>query len=223
MSESEEMYLVTLVRLQESGAAIPIPVAQLAAELSIQPVSASQMIHKLEESGLVAYTPYKGAALTPEGERLALRILRHRRLWEVFLVEHLKMIHDEADDLACKLEHAIPAEAVERLAGFLGNPTASPQGKPIPKATLTDAPRSDILLCQLKVGQQGQVMQVDTDTAARAFLSHEGIQTGAIITVMGIGNDGAILVGIDGRSVFLGEDITGGIWVKSPDLFSANQ
>ena len=223
MSESEEMYLVSLARLQETGAETLIPVTQLAAELSVQPVSASQMIHKLEESGLVAYTPYKGVALTPEGERLALRILRHRRLWEVFLVEHLKVSPGEVSDLACKLEHAIPSEAAERLAGFLGNPTASPQGKPIPGASLKDALRSEILMSRLKVGQQSQVMQVDTDTAARAFLSHEGIRPGAIITVMGIGNDGAILVGIDGRSVFLGEDIAGGIWVKSPDLFSANQ
>lgn len=223
MSENEEMYLVTVARLVEAGGESPVPVSQLAQELSIQPVSASQMIHKLEEAGMVAYTPYKGVALTPEGERLALRILRHRRLWEVFLVEHLKVTPGEAGNLACKLEHAIPAEAAERLAGFLGNPTASPQGKPIPQHLSSDTLRTDLLLNQLIVGQQSQVKRVDADAAARAFLSHESIRPGVTIKVMGIGDDGAILVGIDGRSVFLGEDIASGIWVESPDLFSANK
>lgn len=223
MSEAEEMYLVSLARLQESGSITPISVAQLATELSVQPVSASQMIHKLEEAGLVIYTPYKGVALTPEGEHRALRILRLRRLWEVFLVEHLKVTPIEASDLACRLEHAIPAEIAERLAGFLGNPNISPLGKPIPQVLSSDPLRTDILLSQLKVGEQSQVTQVDANAAARAFLSHEGIQPGSSILVRGVGNSGAILVEVEGRLVFLEEDITSGIWVKSPALLVVNK
>jgi DtxR family Mn-dependent transcriptional regulator len=107
MSESEEMYLVTLARLNEAEGKDPTPVSRLAEELAVLPVSVNQMIHKLEESGLVKYTQYKGVTLTETGIRQANNILRSRRLWEVFLVERLHYIPDEAESLACRLEHAV--------------------------------------------------------------------------------------------------------------------
>ncbi|OGO27691.1 MAG: hypothetical protein A2W33_01845 [Chloroflexi bacterium RBG_16_52_11] len=222
MSESEDMYLLTMAMLVEAGVEAPIPVSRLAQELSIQPVSANQMIRKLEESGFVLYTPYKGVLLTPEGEQRASRILRHRRLWEVFLVENLKMTPVEANELACRLEHILPSHVAERLFEYLGSPAINPQGKPIPHLTPNDNLPRDIFLSQLKVGQRSQVTQVDTDVAARGFLSSEGIQSGAVITVLGIGKGGATLIGVEGRSVFLGEGLTQKIQVKIPDLFTAD-
>jgi DtxR family Mn-dependent transcriptional regulator len=219
MSESEEMYLLTVAMLVEAGAEDPIPVSRLAQELAIQPVSANQMIRKLEASGMVLYTPYKGVTLTQKGERRALHILRHRRLWEVFLVEDLKMTPGEANELACRLEHILPPEVAERLAGYLGYPTVSPQGKVIPDQTARDIPPRDVLLSQLSVGQRSQVLEVNTDVAARTFLAGEGIQSGAVITVLGIGNAGAILVDVDGRSVYLEQGLAQKIRVKIPDPF----
>nr|NIW41516.1 metal-dependent transcriptional regulator [candidate division Zixibacteria bacterium] len=73
--------------------------SELASALSVQPVSVNQMIRKMDEEGLVNYHPYKGVEFKPEGRQLVLRILRYRRLWEVFLVTHLKMPLDEADKL----------------------------------------------------------------------------------------------------------------------------
>jgi DtxR family Mn-dependent transcriptional regulator len=219
MSESEDMYLLTVAMLVEAGVDAPIPVSRLAQELSIQPVSANQMIRKLEESGLVLYTPYKGVVLTLEGGRRALCILRHRRLWEVFLVENLKMTPVEANELACRLEHILRSDVAERLSEYLGSPAISPQGKPIPDLTPNDNLPRDIFLSQLMVGQRSQVTQVDTDVAARGFLSSEGIQSGAVLTVLGIGNGGATLIGVEGRSVFLGEGLAQKIRVKMPDAF----
>ena len=92
VTESEEMYLITAVLLKERGLEEPLPVSQLAEALSIQPVSAHQMIHRLAEDGWVTFTPYKGVTLTPNGETLALSVLRHRRLWEVFLVDQLQIL-----------------------------------------------------------------------------------------------------------------------------------
>lgn len=214
MSESEDMYLLTVARLVEAGAEAPIPVSQLAQELSIQPISANQMVRKLEEAGMVSYTPYKGVVLTPEGEHLALRTLRHRRLWEVFLVENLKMTCEEANEVACRLEHTLPAEVAERLAGFLGHPTTSPQGKPIPDLMMHLRLPEDMPLSQLDVGQAGQVTQVDADAAVHAFLSSEGIQPSTTISVLGAGNAGSMLVGVEGRSVYLSKGLVGQIRVK---------
>jgi len=216
MSESEEMYLVSIARLNESDLAGPVPLSQLATELDVAPVSANQMIRKLEEGGLVAYTPYKGVSLTSEGRRLALRILRHRRLWEVFLVEHLQYAPADAETLACRMEHAIPEEAAARLAAFLGNPTVSPQGRPIPEPGPGSLIPTDISLSQLKPAEGCQVAQVTADAATRAFLASEGVLPGARATVLAIGGHGSMLLGTEqGRSVHLSEDLVSSIWVKA--------
>lgn len=214
MSESEDMYLLTVARLVEAGAETPIPVSRLAQELSIQPISANQMIRKLEQAGWVRYTPYKGVELTQEGESLALHTLRHRRLWEVFLVEVLKMTPDEADEMACRLEHILPAEVAERLAGFLGHPLTSPRGMPIPEVGIGINLPVEISLSQMEAGQHCQVTQVVADKATQTFLSGEGIKPGAAITVLGSGHEGAYLVDVDRRSVYLASGLAEKIRVK---------
>ena len=152
MSESEEMYLVTIAMLNEVGASDPVPLSQVADQLQIQPVSANQMVRKLEGTGLVDYTPYKGVALTQDGWRQACQILRHRRLWEVFLVERLHFSPIEADQLACRLEHIFPSDAAERLADYLGSPVVSPDGKRIPDPESDTRVQSGVLLSELKIG-----------------------------------------------------------------------
>src|SRR3972149_3730189 len=122
MSESEEMYVITLARLAARGVQGPVPLPRLAEELAVLPVSANQMVHKLQEEGILDYQPYKGVALRPEGLRRANRTLRRRRLWELFLVERLGMGFDEADTLACRLEHLGTDAVAEQLAAVLGDP-----------------------------------------------------------------------------------------------------
>jgi len=219
MSESEEMYLVTLAMLKEAGESLPIPVSRLANELNIKPVSVNQMIRKLNEVGLVLYEPYKGISLTTDGERTALNILRHRRLWEVFLVENLKIPIHDASDLACRLEHILPDDAADRLAVFLGKPIVSPHGKPIPQLKPKESLHSDVLLRQLKIDQQSVITQVDADSASHAFLNGEGIQPGSVVTVLGIGHADAILIQVSDHTIFLAENIANQIWVKDPDQF----
>ena len=155
LSESEEMYLVSIARLVESGVEPPVSISLLAHEMEIASVSANQMVRKLEECELVRYYPYKGVSLTEYGEAAALRVLRHRRLWEVFLVENLQFSPAEAEHQACRLEHVFPDEAVERLAGFLGQPRLSPQGKTIPEPDDPANLDSGIRLSQLPAGQSG--------------------------------------------------------------------
>jgi DtxR family Mn-dependent transcriptional regulator len=214
MSESEDMYLLTVARLVEAGEDAPIPVSRLAQELSIQPISANQMIRKLEEAGWVRYTPYKGVVLTQEGEKLALRTLRHRRLWEVFLVEALKLTLEEADEMACRLEHILPAEVAERLAEFLGHPVTSPRGKPIPELDTAINLPDDMALSQIEAGQHGRITQVCADKAGQTFLSGEGIKTGAEITMLGTGHEGAVLVDVGGCSVYLAKGLADQIRVR---------
>ena len=131
---SEEMYLVTIAVAEEDGSGGPLPLAAVAHSLSISPVSANQMVHRLAERGLVDYHPYRGAVLTAAGRSAARRVLRGRRLWATFLVDRLGFGPAEADALACRLEHVTPPEVADRLSGFLGEPAVGPLGRDIPPA-----------------------------------------------------------------------------------------
>ena len=121
MSESEEMYLISIAQLNEAGVASPIPLSQLASALQVQTVSVNQMVRKLEDAGMVVYTPYQGVELTPPGKQAAASVLRKRRLWEVFLVESLHLATEEAEAAACRLEHLLSDKAVKRLSEYLGD------------------------------------------------------------------------------------------------------
>lgn len=219
MSESEEMYLVSVARAIEDGLD-PVPVGHVAAALGVQPVSVNQMIKKMEENGKVVYTPYKGVSLTPAGKCAAARILRHRRLWEVFLAEHLGFSPSEADDIACRLEHVFNDEMMERLYSFLGAPQASPQGKPIPAAmSLQPAePDLDAPLSMSAAGASVVVTGIKSGEATRSFLRQSGIVLGASLHVLAMQSTGVCLVRPDGHpQIQLAADITNEVRVRPLD------
>lgn len=215
MSESEEMYLVSVALLEEAGEQTPIRVSKLAKELSIQPVSANQMIRRLEDAGAISYTPYKGVTLTESGRAIALRILRHRRLWEVFLVDKLNLPVRAASELACQMEHIAPDEVLAHLATFLGEPTLGPKGKQIPPGDLDLATLSGIPLSQLQVNEKGTVLRLDANDATRSFLINEGIVPQAVVTILGIGTGGSLLVEIAHHQVYLAAPVAEKIWVRA--------
>ena len=102
-SEQIENYLKNIYKIQtEEG---KVSTTSLSKNLNISPASVTEMIKKLAEEGTLVHTPYKGVALTPHGKKLALRIIRKHRLWEMFLVDVLKFSWDEIDEEAEKFEH----------------------------------------------------------------------------------------------------------------------
>lgn len=221
MSESEEMYLVTIRRICEHCTDTPVSIPEIAKELGVQPVSANQMINKLAETGMVKYVPYKGVELTPEGRAISTRILRHRRLWEVFFVKVLKMELDEADQLACQVEHFTPPDVANRLSEFLENPTVCFHGDPIP---LIEEGKSGafegIPLEHLKVGQSSPVIRIETDTVTKKFLADEGVQPGVRIRVLAIGNKGDRLLEARDHHIHLSAEVIDAIVVSSAVLIS---
>lgn len=217
LSESEEMYLVSIAREIEAHGEGPVPVSDVARALGVQPVSANQMVRKLEDEGRLCYTPYKGVEFTPAGRQQALQILRRHRLWEVFLVEHLKLSLFEADAIACRLEHIFPPLATERLAGYLGFPVACPSGKPIPAPDGNLLPLQRRQLTSLLVGEQAEVQAIEADSASRAFLSTQGLAPGESVAVTAIGGQGALLLRTaGGQAIHLSPELAATIWVK-PD------
>jgi len=109
----------------------------LAALLDVKPGSVSGMLKKLSALGLVEHERYRGVRLTEKGRRVALEVIRHHRLLELFLVENLGMTEDEVHAEAEVLEHALSEELEELIARKLGDPTVDPHGDPIPSRELT--------------------------------------------------------------------------------------
>src|SRR5512136_1485163 len=130
LSPPVEDYLKTVYLLRErSGAA---STTAIAAALAVTPASVTGMIKKLAEMKLVRHAPYQGVELTRSGEKIALEIVRHHRLLELFLIEALGYTWDEVHAEADALEHVISEEFEERMAARLGNPLVDPHGDPIP-------------------------------------------------------------------------------------------
>ncbi|MBA3844080.1 MAG: metal-dependent transcriptional regulator [Actinobacteria bacterium] len=134
LSESIQDYLKSIYKLQFTEGRVTI--GALAKDQSVSPASASAMVKKLAALELVEHEPYRGATLTPAGERVALEVIRHHRLLELYLAEtlglHVDDVHDEAD----RLEHVISEELEARIDRALGFPTHDPHGDPIPDANL---------------------------------------------------------------------------------------
>ena len=199
-----QMYLVTIARLREGEQ--PVPLSQLANDLSISPVSVNEMCRKLQDHGLVVYRPYKGVFLTEEGERRAGYILRRHRLWEVFLVEKLSFDYDQSHEAACQLEHVTSPLLADRLDAFLEYPAVNPRGEPIPRTAGSLAERALFPLAKLSAGQRGHVVRCDVNEAARAFLAERGLRPGARFTVMATAEE-SLLVRVGGAHISLARSL----------------
>ena len=152
----------------------------LAERLNVRPASVSGMLHKLTALGLVVHEPYRGVRLTDRGRAVALEVIRHHRLLELFLVESLGMNWDEVHTEAERLEHVLSEQLEALIAAKLGNPTLDPHGDPIPSLELTIADDESRSLYLLEPGEHGTFVRVsDADPAMLRFLSERGIAPGA--------------------------------------------
>lgn len=125
-----------LREIHKLGAGGMVTTTSLARGLHVSAASASAMVKKLAALGLVDHAPYRGVALTADGERVAMEVTRHHRLLELYLAEtlgiHIDEVHAEAD----RLEHVLSEELESRIDEALGFPTHDPHGDPIPDADL---------------------------------------------------------------------------------------
>jgi DtxR family Mn-dependent transcriptional regulator len=201
------MYLITVARAGEDGRSGPVPMADIAGELSVSVASTNQMIRKLAERGLVTYEPYHGVELTAAGSRIADQVLRTRRLWARFLADHLGFSPGDADDQACHLEHVTTPDAADRLAEYLGNPEAGPLGRPIPSGQAAAvARRPHARLADMVVGTSAEVVAATSDNRSSEFLFAEGVVPGVVVTVTAAGESGW-LIAVDGAIVHLAPDL----------------
>ncbi len=131
---SVEDYLKTIYHLQGDAPDERVKTKVLAEQMELSQPSVTNMLKTLSEEGLIEYQPYRGARLTENGNRIALRVIRNHRLIEVFLVQVLNYTWDEVHAEAERLEHAMSDKLAERIDQFLSHPRFDPHGDPIPTA-----------------------------------------------------------------------------------------
>ncbi len=182
-NEGAENYAKALYELQGRDAS-PVGTTAVAERLGVTPASASGMLKRLADDGVVEYEAYHGARLTPEGERIALEVIRHHRLLELFLAEVLGMPWDRVHAEAEVLEHHISEELEELIATKLGEPALDPHGDPIPDRDLAVSADDSVPLMELDPGEEGVFTRVsDSDASMLRYLSEHAIQPGASLRV----------------------------------------
>ena len=132
ISDAVENYAKAIYAIQQRAGTVTTNA--IAERMGVTAASASGMVKKLDSLGLVSHVPYKGVELTEAGERVALEVIRHHRLLELYLAESLDVPWDRVHAEAEVLEHVLSEELEALIAAKLGNPTVDPHGDPIPSA-----------------------------------------------------------------------------------------
>ncbi|TMD98130.1 MAG: metal-dependent transcriptional regulator [Chloroflexi bacterium] len=198
-TRSQQDYLKALYLLR--GEERPVPTRELAQRLGISSPSVSEMVTRLTAQGLVEHDRYRGQQLTREGRRVALELVRHHRLLEMFLVQVLGYSWDEVHDEAERLEHVISERMEQRIFELLGRPELDPHGHVIPTLGGKVRPVSRRNLSESKAGERLVVQGVsDEDPVKLRELERRGLVPGAPIAVVGASEfEGPVEVRLKGR------------------------
>jgi DtxR family Mn-dependent transcriptional regulator len=180
-----EDYAKAIYALEER-AEDAVSTTALATRLGVTAGSVSAMLKKLDADGLVTHEPYRGVRLTEAGRRVALEVIRHHRLIELFLAEVLEMPWDRVHAEAEVLEHVLSEELEDLIAAKLGNPTCDPHGDPIPSADLeVPEARVGVPLQALEPGATGRFVRVsDADPEMLRWLADRAVRPGDDVEVV---------------------------------------
>ena len=212
LSTAVEDYAKAIYALQRRSGSGAVATNDLAARLRVTAASASSMVKKLADLGLVEHAPYRGVRLTDRGERVALEVLRHHRLLELYLAEHLDVPWDRVHEEAEALEHVLSADLEARIAAKLGHPTHDPHGDPIPSVELEIDEGDTRPLESLSVGERAVFVRVsDSDPEMLRYLEQRGIRLGDRFELVDRQPfDGPLTLRFDG-----GDEVIGGTLARS--------
>jgi DtxR family Mn-dependent transcriptional regulator len=203
----------------EARAGGAVSTNDLAERLDVTPGSVSAMVRKLSEVGLLEHEPYRGVRLTTQGRQVALEVLRHHRLIELFLAEEMGMPWDRVHAEAEVLEHVLSEELEQLIADRLGHPTLDPHGDPIPTEGFEIDERPTRSLDELTAGDAGRFVRVsDSDPEMLRYLAAQGIALGDRLQVTGRQPfGGPVFVRIGDREQPLGGELAGAMRIETEE------
>ena len=213
LTPATEDYLKTVYKLEDANEVVATNA--IAERMDVSAASVTNMMKKLSEMGLVEYARYQGITLTDAGRKIALEIVRHHRLLEVYLAEAMGFGWDQVDAEAERLEHVISEEFEDKMDEMLGYPTTDPHGSPIPKKDGTIARTEHEPLVNIAPGQSAIIRRVpDSDPALLRYLGELGLKPDATVAVLKKEPfDGPLLLRIGDREHHLGHQTAHGVLV----------
>ena len=168
LSQAVQDYVKTIYKLQDDG---PVATTDIAEELKVSGASVTGMLKRLATMGLVDYNSYKGVLLSTAGEKIALEIIRFHRLLETYLKEMLGFPLDKVHEEACRLEHFISEEFIEKITSLLGDPKFDPHGHPIPTKDGQISHEEENPLPKVDIGRNYLITRLsDSDPKLLAYL-----------------------------------------------------
>ncbi len=205
-------YLKAIYKLQRDRGAVST--SEMAARLDVSAASATNMVKRLARLRLLTYTRYHGFTLTPTGQRIALEIIRHHRLIELYLAEHLGVSLDKVDSEAERIEHVLSEDVETRMATQLGNPTIDPHGDPIPSSAGVVRDVRYPNLHGLSVGDTAIVARVsDRSPALLRRLTKLGVLPGVGLKML-VHHATGCEVEVDRRHLTLPHDLCKGVYIQ---------
>lgn len=211
-----EDYLKTIFSLAEFET--PVSTSRIAEARQVKPGSVTSMLQRLAKLNLVHYEKHYGVTLTESGEKIALEVIRHHRLLELYLSEALGFSWDEVHEQADILEHVISEKFEERIADYLGHPKFDPHGDPIPDKHGAIETVPMIPLIDTAVGTTTQVARIhdDANSEMLRYLAELGLVPGKTIKVIDIAPfDGPLTIKVDGKEKVIGNTIASSILVTT--------
>lgn len=216
LSQPMEDYLKTIYMIHEREGK-GVSTTAIATALNVTPASVTGMVKKLAELKLVRHTPYQGVELTKAGEKIALEVVRHHRLLELFLIEALGYSWDEVHTEADALEHVISEEFEERMAARLGHPVVDPHGDPIPARDGTFTALKERALLSMQAGESAQITHInDTDSEMLRYAASLGLTPTTRLTLVEVEPfGGSLRLKIGKAEKSIGRELAAQIFVTS--------
>ena len=212
LSQEAEEYVEMIYKLQRRNGLAKTK--ELSEIMNVVPGSITNTIEHLESHGLVAHEPYRGVKLTPEGEKVALGIIRRHRLAECLLSELLKADWSTIHEEACKLEHALSKKLTHLLEERLGHPKFCPHGNPIPTENGSIDEQPCVALTEAKIGEQYVVARItDEEHVNLKLLEEKRLKPYVKIEFMKQEGD-VITICVDGKEQNLNQDVAVNVFVK---------
>lgn len=213
LTSAHEDYVKAIYLLTSQDTAVTN--SALANHLDVSPASATNMVKKLADLGLVDYEPYQSITLTASGERVALEVLRHHRLLELYLHQELSLPWDQVHAEAERLEHVISEALEDAISVALGNPLIDPHGDPIPtkKGIVEDVAGLPLSMAEIDVDYRlARVLMQDEDRLR--YLGSLGIYPNVKVRVLEKSPfDGPLLIDVDGEHHALAYDMAASLLV----------
>ncbi len=207
-SESVEEYVEGILRLQKE--VDRVSTGEVATYMMVSAGSATAMIKKLAELGLVEHAKYQGIRLTPFGEKVAKQLTRAHRILEVFLVDHLELPWNDVHELACKLEHYISDDIIDTINNKIGKPKFCPHGNPVN----ADDPDPSFRLQDAKKGRLRVYRISDERVEFLRHLEEIGLKPGVEFDATGSTQiDSLIHLEVGGKPWTVGHEVARHVWV----------